>query len=395
MITKSLLGKIIKVGNLTWISPNGELNTYGDGSGEPIRIRTTNSFSELRLLINPSVHFGESYMDGSMIVEEGRIHDFLKLIFLNTSSEIDHWVMKLSKIVRIIQNKIRTSNYITKSKHNVAHHYDLSDKLYELFLDPDRQYSCAYFNSPNDTLEQAQINKKELISKKLLLEEGQSVLDIGCGWGGMAAHIYKKSNVNVVGVTLSEEQIAYAKQRKITEKLDKVEYRLQDYRNVNETYDRIVSVGMFEHVGTAHYQEFFNKVYDLLNDTGVALIHTIGRLTEPTNNDPWIEKYIFPGGYIPALSETMTRVEKSGLALADVQVLRFHYAETLKRWRYNFYDNIDKVKELYDEKFCRMWDFYLSCSQASFEESGLVVYQLQLSKNKKTLPDKRDYMLTN
>ena len=335
MITKSLLGKIIKVGNLTWISPNGELNTYGDGSGEPIRIRTTNSFSELKFLMDPSVHFGESYMNGSLIVEEGRIHDFLKLIFLNTSSEIDHWVMKLSKIVRMIQNKIRTSNYISKSKHNVAHHYDLSDKLYELFLDPDRQYSCAYFNSPNDTLEQAQINKKELISKKLLLEEGQSVLDIGCGWGGMAGHIYKKSNANVVGVTLSEEQIAYAKQRKINEKLDKVEYRLQDYRNVNETYDRIVSVGMFEHVGTSHYQEFFNKVHDLLNDTGVALIHTIGRLTEPTNNDPWIEKYIFPGGYIPALSETMSRVEKSGLALTDVQVLRFHYAETLKRWRYN------------------------------------------------------------
>ena len=394
MITKSLLGNIIKVGNLTWISSNGELNTYGDGSGEPIRIRTTNSFSELKLLINPSVHFGESYMNGSLIVEEGRIHDFLKLIFLNTNSEIDHWVMKLSKIVRKIQNKIRTSNYISKSKHNVAHHYDLSDKLYELFLDPDRQYSCAYFNSPNDTLEQAQINKKELISKKLLLEEGQSVLDIGCGWGGMASHIYKKSNANVVGVTLSEEQIAYAKQRKLNEKLDKVEYRLQDYRNVNETYDRIVSVGMFEHVGTSHYQEFFSKVHDLLNDTGVALIHTIGRLTEPTNNDPWIEKYIFPGGYIPALSETMSRVEKSGLSLTDVQVLRFHYAETLKRWRYNFYDNIDKVKELYDEKFCRMWDFYLSSSQASFEEAGLVVFQLQLSKNKKTVPDSRNYMLT-
>ncbi len=394
MITKSLLRKIIKVGNLTWISPNGELNTYGDGSGELIRIRTTNNFSELKLLMNPSVHFGESYMDGSLVVEEGRIHDLMKLIFSNTESEIDHWVMKISKFIRIIQNKISTGNYLSKSKQNVAHHYDLSDKLYELFLDPDRQYSCAYFNSPNDTLEQAQINKKELISKKLLLDEGQSVLDIGCGWGGMAEYIYKKSNANVVGVTLSEEQIAYAKQRKIDKKLDKVEFRLQDYRNVNETYDRIVSVGMFEHVGTAHYQEFFNKVHDLLSDTGVALIHTIGRLTEPTNNDPWIEKYIFPGGYIPALSETMNRVEKSGLALADVQVLRFHYAETLKRWRYNFYDNVDKVKELYDEKFCRMWDFYLSSSQASFEESGLVVFQLQLSKDKKTIPDKRDYMFT-
>ena len=249
MITKSLLRKIIKVGNLTWISPNGELNTYGDGSGELIRIRTTSSFSELKLLMNPSVHFGESYMDGSLVVEEGRIHDLMKLIFSNTESEIDHWVMKISKYIRIIKNKISTGNYLSKSKQNVAHHYDLSDKLYELFLDPDRQYSCAYFNSPNDTLEQAQINKKELISKKLLLDQGQSVLDIGCGWGGMAEHIYRKSNANVVGVTLSEEQIAYAKQRKIDEKLEKVEYRLQDYRNVNETYDRIVSVGMFEHVG--------------------------------------------------------------------------------------------------------------------------------------------------
>ena len=218
MITKSLLTKIIKKGNLTWVRPNGEINTYGDGSGEPIKIRTTKSFSELQLLINPSIHFGESYMDGSLIVEEGRIHDLLKLIFMNTDVDIDHWVMKLSKVVRSFKNKLTSSNYISKSKKNVAHHYDLSDKLYELFLDPDRQYSCAYFNSPNDSLEQAQINKKELIAKKLLLEKNQSVLDIGCGWGGMAAHIYKKSDANVVGVTLSEEQIAYAEQRKIREK---------------------------------------------------------------------------------------------------------------------------------------------------------------------------------
>ena len=224
MITKSLLTKIIKKGNLTWVRPNGEINTYGDGSGETIKIRTTKSFSELQLLLNPSIHFGESYMNGSLIVEEGKIHDFLKLIFMNTDVDIDHWVMKISKVVRSLKNKLTSSNYISKSKKNVAHHYDLSDKLYELFLDPDRQYSCAYFNSPNDSLEQAQINKKELIAKKLLLEKNQSVLDIGCGWGGMAAHIYKKSDANVVGVTLSEEQIAYAEQRKIREKLDKVEY---------------------------------------------------------------------------------------------------------------------------------------------------------------------------
>ena len=393
MIVDSLLKKILKKGHLVWIKPNGLDFEYGDKTGTSIKMRTTNDFSEIKMMMNPSLHFGESYMNGSLILEEGTIHDLLKLIFINSGSNADHWVMKVDKIIRTIRNRIVSSNYIPKSKKNVAHHYDLSDKLYDLFLDQDRQYSCAYFNSPNDTLEQAQLNKKELIAKKLLLEEGQNVLDIGSGWGGMASYLSKRSNVNVKGVTLSEEQIAYSKQRKIDESLNKVEYELQDYRNVEESYDRIVSVGMFEHVGTPHYQEFFDKVYQLLNETGVALIHTIGRIDQPTTNDPWIEKYIFPGGYIPALSEVMQRVEKSGLTTTDIQVLKFHYAETLKRWRYNFYDNIDKVKEFYDEKFCRMWDFYLSSSQASFEESSLVIYQLQLSKNKKTVPDSRDYLL--
>ena len=393
MIVDNFLKNILKKGHLVWIKPNGLDFEYGDKTGIPIKMRTTNDFSEIKMMMNPSLHFGESYMNGSLILEEGTIHDLLKLIFINSGTNTNHWVMKVDKIIRTIRNKIVSSNYILKSKKNVAHHYDLSDKLYDLFLDKDRQYSCAYFNSPNDTLEQAQLNKKELIAKKLLLEEGQNVLDIGSGWGGMASYLSKKSNVNVKGVTLSEEQIAYSKRRKIDESLDKVEYALQDYRNVEETYDRIVSVGMFEHVGTAHYQEFFDKVYQLLNETGVALIHTIGRIDQPTTNDPWIEKYIFPGGYIPALSEVMQRVEKSGLTTTDIQVLKFHYAETLKRWRYNFYDNIDKVKEFYDEKFCRMWDFYLSSSQASFEESSLVIYQLQLSKNKKTVPDSRDYLL--
>ena len=393
MIIKSVLSRVIRKGNLTWIQHDGHVHHYGDGSGELIKIRTTKDFSEINLLLNPSLQFGESYMNGSLIMEEGRIHDLLKLLFSNSKIDVDHWIMDVSRAVRFILNKFNVGNYLSKSKKNVAHHYDLSDQLYDLFLDKDRQYSCAYFNSPNDTLDQAQTNKKELIAKKLLLEKGQNVLDIGCGWGGMASFLSKRSEVNVKGITLSEEQIQYANKRKQTESLHNVEYKLQDYRKVNETYDRIVSVGMFEHVGTKHYQDFFNKVYDLLNDTGVALIHTIGRLSEPTTNDPWIEKYIFPGGYIPALSETVSKIEKSGLSMTDIQILKFHYAETLKRWRYNFYDNIDKVKEIYDEKFCRMWDFYLSSSQASFEESTLVVFQLQLSKNKKTVPDKRDYML--
>ena len=393
MIIKSVLSRVIRKGNLTWIQHDGNIHHYGDGSGELIKIRTTKDFSEIKLLLNPSLQFGESYMNGSLIMEEGRIHDLLKLLFSNSKIDVDHWIMDVSRAVRFILNKFNVGNYLSKSKKNVAHHYDLSDQLYDLFLDKDRQYSCAYFNSPNDTLDQAQTNKKELIAKKLLLEKGQNVLDIGCGWGGMASFLSKRSEVNVKGITLSEEQIQYANKRKQTESLHNVEYKLQDYRKVNETYDRIVSVGMFEHVGTKHYQDFFNKVYDLLNDTGVALIHTIGRLSEPSTNDPWIEKYIFPGGYIPALSETVSKIEKSGLSMTDIQILKFHYAETLKRWRYNFYDNIDKVKEIYDEKFCRMWDFYLSSSQASFEESTLVVFQLQLSKNKKTVPDKRDYML--
>jgi len=392
MIFNSLLQKVIKKGHLVWIKPNGEEFEFGDKTGNLIKMRTTNAFSEIKMLMNPSLHFGESYTDGSMILEEGNIHDLLKLIFVNSESNIDHWLMDMARVIRAIRNKIVPSNYIGKSKRNIAHHYDLSDGLYELFLDKDRQYSCAYFNSPNDTLDQAQINKKEIIAKKLLLEEGQNVLDIGSGWGGMAAYLSKRSNVKVKGVTLSEEQLAYSKQRKINESLDQVEYQLQDYRNVKENYDRIVSVGMFEHVGTSHYQEFFNKVYELLNQKGVALIHTIGRTDQPTTTDSWIEKYIFPGGYIPALSEVMQRVEKSGLTTTDVQVLKFHYAETLKRWRYNFYDNLDKIKEIYDEKFCRMWDFYLSSSQASFEESTLVIYQLQLSKDKKTVPDSRDYL---
>ena len=342
--------------------------------------------------MNPSIHFGESYMNGSLVVEEGRIHDFLKLIFANTEVDIDHWVMKLSKVVRAISNKLTTSNYISKSKRNVAHHYDLSDKLYELFLDPDRQYSCAYFNSPNDTLEQAQINKKELISKKLLLEENQSVLDIGCGWGGMAAHIYKKSNANVVGVTLSEEQIAYAKQRKIREKLEKVEYRLQDYRNVNEKYDRIVSVGMFEHVGIKYFKEYLKKTYDLLKDSGVFLLHTIGQRGVPTATSPWIRKYIFPGGYIPSLSDIIHETEKLNINITDIEILRLHYAHTLTHWYKNVQKNKDQIIKMFDERFYRMWEFYLLASKYSFVNMGNVVFQIQIAKNINNLPLTRNYM---
>ena len=264
-----------------------------------------------------------------------------------------------------------------------------------MFLDEDRQYSCAYFKSTNDSLAKAQKNKKELIGKKLILKKNDKVLDIGSGWGGMAQYLAEKYKAKVKGITLSEEQIRYSNRRKKNNNLKNVKFKLQDYRNEKGSYDRIVSVGMFEHVGTPYYLEFFKKVYQLLNERGIALIHTIGRVDGPSVPDPWINKYIFPGGYIPSLSEIMINVENSGLVTNDIQVLKYHYAETLKRWRYNFYDNIEEIKEIYDDRFCRMWDFYLSSSQASFDSANLVVFQLQLSKNKNTVPDKRDYLFNN
>ena len=392
MLFNSILTKLIKKGHLVWIQPNGIKSSFGDQSISPITIKTSSKFSNVKLLLNPEVYIGESYMNGDLEVVDNNIYEFLNLLFSNMGLEYNHWALKISKSIARLKSRFMQNNFIKRSKNNVAHHYDLSDKLYDLFLDKDRQYSCAYFHSDNDTLEQAQFNKKKLIAKKLLLEKNHNILDIGSGWGGMAHFLSEQFTTNVKGITLSEEQLTYSLKRKETNNLVNVEYVLQDYRNEKNLYDRIVSVGMFEHVGTPYYLDFFNKIYDLLNDKGVALIHTIGRYDRPGSTSPWIDKYIFPGGYIPALSEIMKNIEKSSLITTDVQILKFHYAETLKRWRYNFYDNIEKIRSLYDEKFCRMWDFYLSSSQASFESSNLVVFQLQLSKNKKTVPDNRDYL---
>ena len=392
MLFNSLLTKLIKKGHLAWIQPNGIKVSFGDQSIRPITIKTTSKFSNIKLLLNPEVYIGESYMDGHLEIVDNNIYEFLNLIFSNMGLEYNHWALKLPKLINKLKRRFIQNNFIKRSKTNVAHHYDLSDNLYDLFLDKDRQYSCAYFHSDYDTLEQAQFNKKELIAKKLLLEKDHNVLDIGSGWGGMAHFLSEKFATNVKGITLSEEQLAYSLDRKKSNNLVNVEYVLKDYRNEKNLYDRIVSVGMFEHVGTPYYLEFFNKIHDLLNEDGVALIHTIGRYDRPSSTSPWIDKYIFPGGYIPALSEIMKNIEKSSLITTDIQILKFHYAKTLKHWRNNFYNNIGKIKLLYDEKFCRMWDFYLSSSQASFESSNLVVFQLQLSKNKKTVPDIRSYL---
>lgn len=275
----------------------------------------------------------------------------------------------------------------------MAHHYDLSSRLYELFLDSDRQYSCAYFASPDDSLEEAQLAKKRHIAAKLLLEPGQKLLDIGCGWGGLGLYCAQVSGASVTGVTLSEEQHKIACARAKEQGLDgKVDFRLIDYRDVNDRFDRIVSVGMFEHVGTKHYDEFFNKVRDLLAEDGVMLLHTIGRSDGPGVTDPWIRKYIFPGGYIPALSEMMPAIERSGLVVTDIEVLRLHYAETLRHWSERFSANRDAVKEIYDERFCRMWEFYLAGAEMAFRHWGQVVFQVQLARKQDAVPLTRSYL---
>ena len=298
----------------------------------------------------------------------------------------NHWVRRLVR-------RVQQYNPIGRAQSNVAHHYDLSGQLYDLFLDEDRQYSCAYFKTPQDTLEQAQAQKKAHIAAKLLLEPDMRVLDIGCGWGGMALTLARDHGVRVVGVTLSREQHKLATERARAEGLsDRVDFRLTDYREVTERFDRIVSVGMFEHVGVPHYPEYFSHVRDKLTEDGVALIHTIGRRTPPSTTSPWLLKYIFPGGYAPALSETMAAVERAGLWACDIEVWRLHYAETLRHWYDRFMARIDAAEALYDARFCRMWRYYLIASELSFRLNQQMVFQLQLSRRQEAVPLTRDYL---
>ena len=375
---------------------DAETKQYIIGSPEnknPIKIKLLDKKLHYKLLFRPDLYFGEAYSNGNIIIENGSLTDFLDLALMNIGrSELNFFsqlLNKLSGTYRYLTN----FNFIKKSKMNVAHHYDLSDGLYDLFLDPKKQYSCAYFKNENDSLETAQNNKIQHIIKKLNIKPNQKILDIGCGWGSLAIDIAKSINCVVTGITLSKNQFNYCvKKAKELNLENQVTFKLVDYRQLNEKYDRIVSIGMFEHVGRKFYKNYFKQIEKLLSKDGISLIHTIGSVNPPRDPHPWITKYIFPGGYTPSLSEVTAPIEKAGLVVSDIEVLRMHYSYTLRSWKENCIANKEKIIQMFDEKFFRMWEFYLTSCESAFKWGDQVVYQFQLTKNYTSTPTTRDYI---
>ena len=390
----SFLNNLFKDDGFELIDSNSNKYVIGKPINEkPITIKLLDQKLMQKLLINPDLYFGEAYMDGSLLIENGTLTEFLDLAFKNIGRGNINSYGAVIKKIRGTFGYITNLNKIVKSKENVAHHYDISEKLYDLFLDENRQYSCAYFKNDDDTLEQAQNNKINHIIKKLNIQPNQKVLDIGSGWGTLALAIAKETNANVTGITLSENQFEYSKNKAKEMNLsNQVDFKLIDYRQLNEKFDRVVSVGMFEHVGRNFYKTYFNKVFKLLNEKGIALIHTIGSSMPPRDPQPWIQKYIFPGGYTPSLSEVAKPIEKSGLIVSDIEVLRMHYAHTLRNWKERFLSKKDTVLNMFDEKFFRMWEFYLASCEMAFKWGDQVVFQLQLSKDNISVPNTRDYI---
>jgi cyclopropane-fatty-acyl-phospholipid synthase len=389
-LLRAALEGFVRAGDLHITTAGGATFTLGDGTGTPVAVRFTSRSAELGILLDPELKLGETYMDGGLVVEQGSIADFLALVCAQPDPPA--WGLP-HRALRYAHRRLTQYNPRERSKRNVAHHYDLDGRLYSLFLDADQQYSCAYFERPNQSLDDAQLAKKRHLAAKLLLAPGKRVLDIGCGWGGLGLYLAEIAGAHVTGVTLSNEQHAVARQRAAERALRGLEFRLQDYRDVRETFDRIVSVGMFEHVGVGFYDTFFRKCHAALEDDGVMLLHSIGRSEGPNSTNPWIRKYIFPGGYIPALSEVLPAVERAGLLVTDIEVLRLHYAETLKAWRERFIAHRGEVEEFYDTRFVRMWEFYLAASEMSFREGNMMVFQLQLTKRQDVVPMTRDYIM--
>lgn len=385
-------GGLVTTGRLTLIDPWGCAHHFGPGETPAVTVRISTAAALYRILLRPYLYVGEAYMDGDLTIEEGGLRELLYICTSNQDALNNHPIaLAFGKASRALR-KFHQFNSRGRSRSNVAHHYDLSATLYDLFLDADRQYSCAYFANGDETLEQAQAKKKDLIAAKLLLKPGQRVLDIGCGWGGLALHLARFAGADVTGITLSQEQLTVAQERAATAELsDHVRFLLRDYRDEFGVYDRLVSVGMFEHVGVGHYGRFFAKCRDLLKPDGVGLLHAIGRMEPPDNTNPWLRKYIFPGGYCPALSEVLGAIEHAGLWVTDIEILRPHYADTLRQWQDRFQANRDAIKALYDERFCRMWEFYLASCEMSFRTGPMMVFQIQFARNRNAVPRTRSY----
>ncbi len=388
-----VFSQVVRTGSLTVIGPDGKRREFGDGTGPAIEVHITDQWTAAKLLFDPDIYLGEAYMDERLNLAKGNAYDFTSLLFRNVEGRQPPAGTRYPFMIRRMVRSLKQYNPMGRARRNVAHHYDLSGALYDLFLDRDRQYSCAYFEHPKATLPEAQLAKKRHLAAKLMVEPGMKVLDIGSGWGGMGLYLAEICGADVTGVTLSEEQHKLSNERAGQRSVsDRVKFLLQDYRELEGQFDRIVSVGMFEHVGIRHYREFFSKVNALLAPGGVACLHSIGRAHGPGATSAWMNRYIFPGGYIPALSEVLPRIEKSGLYVTDTEILRLHYARTIKEWRRRFADHRGKAGKLYDERFCRMWEFYLAVSECAFRYQGMNNFQIQMTKNQHALPLTRDYI---
>jgi len=393
-LLKTVLERLIKRGNLSITDAQDQIHTFGNGQGALIHVRFNNKRTERQIALDPALKLGEAYMTGGFDMVEGDIYGLLALIFDNSgnNAEKEPW-MRLLNAVRTTTKRWVQLNTLGRSSKNIRHHYDLSVKLYDLFLDKDRQYSCAYFETPDASLEEAQLAKKRHLAAKLNICPGMKVLDIGCGWGGLGLYLARVLKADVTGVTLSHEQFELANARARAAGLEKnCRFLLQDYRKLDEKFDRIVSVGMFEHVGIGHFGEYFAHVKKMLKEDGIFVLHSIGRNGIAGATNPFIRQYIFPGGYIPALSEVIPVIEKSGLVMSDIEILRHHYANTLKAWREEFMKKRDEAKALYDEAFCRMWEFYLASSESAFRWQDMMVFQIQLAHTQETVSVTRNYI---
>ncbi len=394
VLLRNVIEGLVRTGNLTVTDPDGNEHRFGDGSGEHVHAVLKTHRAARAITLDPTLAVPEAYVDGELEILEGDVLGLLQIVYQNMGpAGVEAAWTRAMEGLRHVFRRLQQLNTTSRSRENVKRHYDLSPELYRLFLDEDMQYSCAYFERPDMTLEEAQLAKKRHIASKLCIRPGNTVLDIGCGFGGMSLYMARHFEADVLGITLSEEQHTIASERAESEGLgNHVHFELKDYRNLGERFDRIVSVGMFEHVGVNHYRTFFDKCATLLKPDGVMMLHSIGRFGPPTTTNPFIRKHIFPGGYIPALSEVLPAIEKAGLMVGDIEILRLHYAETLKHWRERFMANRDRVKEIYDERFCRMWEFYLAGSEAAFRWQDMMVFQIQITHRNDTVPITRDYM---